>query len=120
METRRSGTGGGGGEGWYRGGDMYMHMYVYAKKSGPFPRSSNRVLTHLYRACINFNRLPIFSNLSPAAIRGKGHRSLAYLLLPNLIIHLARAFACYQQEISVQAHRIVLSPRINDLVDRSI
>lgn len=103
METRRSGTGG-RQEGWYRGGDMYMHMYVDAKKSGPFPRP---VLTHFYRACINFNRLPIFSDLSPAAIR-KGHQLsnglLGLLLESFLFTTLSQRMPMFRhyEEISMQ------------------
>lgn len=51
---------------------------TYAKKSGPFPRSSNR--SYALPRLFNFNRLPIFPRSIPPHGDLKGHRSSAWLI----------------------------------------
>lgn len=61
--------------------DMYMYvLYTYAKKSGPFPRSSDN--SYALPPCarlFNFNRLPIFLRSIPPRGDLKGHGGSAWL-----------------------------------------
>lgn len=105
----------GGGEGQGRMGhrerDTCMHC-TYAKKSGPFPRSSDRSYALPPRARLfSFNRLPIFPRSIPPRGDLKGHCGSARLITRFIIpiIYLSTRPDRFHARISLNATDVVLA-----------